>query len=331
MNNPKRILLINFGGIGDEILFLPVIQSLKKSFPECSLTLCLEGRSKAFLGLNDLLDESFFADIKTKNKYSEMIKLWFKALTGNYDAVISSGASPLISVLLFMTGIKRRIGYKTCRLSEKLLTDAVDLNQEQYAAKMYFDLIKPLTSAEFELPSIKTEHTERKKDVIIVHPGVSAISVSKNIQKTFGGDVWALITDRIIAAGKKVCLVGGPDDTKCIKEIRKNLKSADSPDFTDMFGQTKNFFDLVNLIAGSEALVCSDSAPMHVGVATNTKTVAIFGPTNEKKLIPTSDKFFAIKNDSDCRPCLWHKRQTTCKELKCLDINIDDIIDAICK
>ena len=30
----KKILFINFGGIGDEILFLPVIQGLKKSFPD---------------------------------------------------------------------------------------------------------------------------------------------------------------------------------------------------------------------------------------------------------------------------------------------------------
>ena len=42
----KRILFINFGGLGDEILFLPTIQSVKKEFPNSQITLALEERSK---------------------------------------------------------------------------------------------------------------------------------------------------------------------------------------------------------------------------------------------------------------------------------------------
>ena len=42
----KRILFINFGGLGDEILFLPTIQSVKKEFPNSRITLALEERSK---------------------------------------------------------------------------------------------------------------------------------------------------------------------------------------------------------------------------------------------------------------------------------------------
>lgn len=329
MNTPEKILLINFGGIGDEILFLPVLQSLKQKFPDCKITLCLEGRSKAFLGLTDLVDNYFFADIKTKNKYIQMIKLWFKALTGGFDTVISSGASPLISLLLFFTGIKSRTGYKTNKLSEILLTNAVELNKNQYAAKMYFDLVKPVTNGEFELPKIKNDNCERFSDTVVVHPGVSAISISKKIYKTFDGKIWAEITDKLIEKGKKVCLAGGPDDTKCIKEIRACLKSKDNPAFCDMFGKTKNIFDLVKLIGSAEVLVCSDSAPMHIGVATNTKTVAFFGPTDDKKLLPDSPNFKAVTNNCDCRPCLWEKRQTSCSELKCLDINIEDIVNAV--
>ena len=36
MKTPKKILMVNFGGIGDEILFLPAISSLKKEFPNMS-------------------------------------------------------------------------------------------------------------------------------------------------------------------------------------------------------------------------------------------------------------------------------------------------------
>ena len=38
----KKILAINFGGLGDEILFLPALISLKKEFPDSKITLALE-------------------------------------------------------------------------------------------------------------------------------------------------------------------------------------------------------------------------------------------------------------------------------------------------
>ncbi|MCD7879611.1 MAG: glycosyltransferase family 9 protein [Candidatus Gastranaerophilales bacterium] len=329
MENYKNILLINFGGIGDEILFMPVIQSLKRSFSDSKITLCLEGRSSSFIGLTSLIDNHFCVDIKTKNKYIEMLKLYYKALTGRYDLVISSGANPLIAVLLFFTGIKTRVGYKSSKLSEKLLTYPVVLNKNQYASKMYFDLVKPITGAEFEYPCIDIKDSDKIPDSVLIHPGVSLISISKNIIKTISAEKWALLIKKLLEKGKKVYLAGGPDDNKCITQIRENLKDCDLTNFTDMFGKTKNIIELAQLIKKCEVLVCSDSAPMHIGVATQTRTIAIFGPTDEKKLLPESEKYTAIKNESNCRPCLWEKRLTTCNDLSCLDIDITKIIELI--
>lgn len=329
MNSFKNILLINFGGIGDEILFMPVIQSLRKTYPQAKITLCLEGRSSAFIKLTNLLDNYFYVNIKTKNKYVEMLKLYFKALIGGYDLVISAGANPLIALLLFFTGIKTRVGYNTSSIAKKVLTHAVTLNKNQYASNMYFDLVKPITNGEFELPHIKVENFEKNKNSVLIHPGVSKISIIKNITKTFSAQKWAEIIKMLLKAGKNVYLAGGPDDTECIEAIREELKNEDLTNFTDMFGKTKNIFELVELIKKSEVMICSDSAPMHIGIATETKTIAIFGPTDDETLIPKSDKIIPLKNNVDCRPCLWAKRQTTCDNLKCLDIDINQILNLI--
>ncbi len=329
MNKFTNILLINFGGIGDEILFLPVVQSLKKKFPQSKITLCLESRSRAFLDLTTKIDDYFFVDIKTKNKYFEMLKLYFKALFGKYDLVISSGSNPLISILLFFTGIKTRIGYKTSKLSEKLLSFSVKLNKNQYSSMMYFDLVRPVTNSDFELPFLDFPEVERKQNTVLIHPGVSKISVMKKNIKTFSADKWAELIKLILTTGKQVILVGGPDDFDCISKIREQLQGADLSNFIDMYGKTKNIIDLVKIIKQSEVLICSDSAPMHIGVSTDTKTIAIFGPTDDSVLIPKSDKFIAIKNNVDCRPCLWEKRLTTCDELSCLNINLEKIVELI--
>src|SRR5574344_1011247 len=106
MEDIRKILVINFGGIGDEILFLPTLISLKKAYPNAKITLALEPRSKGIKVLTDTIEELFFVDIKSKNKYVELLKLIFFARKNHFDAVVSSGGSVFISVILFLSGIK---------------------------------------------------------------------------------------------------------------------------------------------------------------------------------------------------------------------------------
>ena len=151
MTKLMKILLINFGGIGDEILFLPTILSLKKEFPNSVITLALEPRSCGIADLSDKIDRVIKVDLKNGNKYIELMKLVFKAWFGRYDIVISSGANRMIPILLLMMFVPKRYGYDSGKLSRLLLTKAVQLNKNQYAAMMYHDLINPLTSPQVNL------------------------------------------------------------------------------------------------------------------------------------------------------------------------------------
>ena len=330
MNNKiNKIFIINFGGIGDEILFLQTIISLKKTYPEAKITLCLEKRTKSIKDLTDLIDELYFVDIKGKNKYSELLKMVLKARFGKYDAILSSGGNKLISVLLFMTGIKTRIGYNTGKLSQMLLTNAVELNKNQYASKMYHALAMPLTSEVTELPEINVQSQEKIENSILIHPGVSQMSIKKGIIKTVPAQTWAKVLKLLVEQGKHVILTGGPDDKECIDIIKKECGTFDYDDYTK--GQIKSLKDLAELIGKSEKFLCSDSAPLHVAVAMNTRTYAIFGSTDENKLIPQADFVTAIKSKKHCplAPCLWERRQTSCAELTCLDISAEEIVEIV--
>ena len=68
----NKILAINFGGIGDEIFFLPTLLSLKKEFPNSKITLALEPRSKSVKDLTNIIDELILIDPKGSNKYFEI-------------------------------------------------------------------------------------------------------------------------------------------------------------------------------------------------------------------------------------------------------------------
>ena len=328
MTKRNKILAINFGGIGDEIFFLPTLISLKKEFPDSHITLALEPRSKGIKTLTDTIDDLVLVDVKGKNKYLEMLKLIISARKGHFDMVISSGGNKFISILLFLTGIKKRYGYYTGKLSSMLLTHAQPLNKNQYACSMYHDLIRTITSHNTDLPQIKVEKREIVTNSVLIHPGVSKMSVMKNCIKTVPPKTWAKVIDLLVAEGKKVMLTGGPDDEDCIKEILENVRTQN---FENLYGTTKNLNELAQLISSAEKFLCSDSAPLHIAVALGVKTYPIFGPTNDKTLIPQTPQVVPIKANDNCelKPCLWAKRMTTCEKLDCLKITPSMIAETI--
>lgn len=324
----KRILFINFGGLGDEILFLPTILSVKEQFKDSEITLALEERSRGITSLTDVINKTLFANIKGKKKYFELFKLLLKIWNNKYDMVISSGSNKFISVFLFMTFIKEKYGYNTGKLSKILLTKAIDLNKNQYAVDMYHDLAKYVTNIRTELPILSIQKKPVIENSILIHPGVSKISVQKGMIKTIQPNQWAEVIEQLANSGKHVLLAGGPDDKECIDTIQKLVPPEK---YENLFGQTKNLRELAELISSAEIFLCSDSAPLHIAVALGIKTFVIFGSTDDKKLIPQNNNVIAVKADCNCplQPCLWERRQTTCNELSCLQIPTDKIINTI--
>jgi len=338
--NQKSIALINFGGIGDEILFLPVVESLKKEFEEdcaakagadAKITLVLEPRSASIVELTPLIDEVIKCDIKAGGlkKYFNIFGMLREVWRGRFDLLITSGSSPFVAVLAFLTGIKKRYGYKS--KTSFLLTKAVPLNKNQYASNMYHDLLSPLFKDDCTLPSIKAPKKFEKpfkganSNFIAIHPGVSKMSVQKNMFKCPDEFFWRGLIGELLERGEKVVLLGGPDDKEIIEQITRNLQP--TANFTNLYGKTKSLLDMADVINYSKTFICVDSAPMHIGVALNKNLIAIFGPTDENKLIPKRDNFKVVKAECSCRPCLWEKRQTTCETLDCLKIDPKAVVE----
>ena len=197
---------------------------------------------------------------------------------------------------------------------------------------MYHDLISPITEHKTELPEINVTSQEKISNTVLIHPGVSKMSVNKGMIKTVGADVWADAVSLLLGQGKHVMLAGGPDDKEVIEGILAKV-DVNSPNFTNYYGKTKSLKDLAVLIGQAEKFVCSDSAPLHVGVAMKTRTYVIFGPTDDKMLIPQSNLVTPIKANDNCpiKPCLWAHRQTTCEKLDCLKITAQDIVNVVLK
>lgn len=299
-----RLLAINFGGIGDEILFLPVLAAIKKAFPSWHITLLLEPRSRTVAEITNLIDEVKLFDIKKRPLLpGDYLSLLNILQSGNYQTVISSGSSPLVACLLFASGIRRRIGYESGALSHLLLSRAIKLNKNQYAANMYHDLVQGLdlnqepvlpqvTIPESNLLSMQGLLNNFSGQKILIHPGTSKLAVQKGIIKTWPAVNWArLIKKLLLRENVQVILAGGPDDHETIAGINQVL-AQELPDlatiksFVCAYGATKSLADLAALISLANLFICVDSAPMHIAVALQKPLLALFGPTAPGHLLP---------------------------------------------
>lgn len=320
---PRKLLAINFGGLGDEVLFLPTLQSIKRTHPSWHITLLTEPRARSISQVTDLIDDNISFDIKKRPlkplDYFNLVKM---LRGGKYEIVVSSGSSPQVAALLFLSGIPTRVGYSTNSAARLLLTNGVRLSQDQHATLMYHDLVKGLgINEEAKAPTAKVDPVAkaRMKELldastaggadhllrVLIHPGTSQLALQKGIIKTWSPDEWTGLIKRLLErTDTQVIVAGGPDDAETISDIENRLKAANAlPNerLVMAYGKTGSLTELVGLIDLCDLMVCVDSAPMHLAVALSKRLVALFGPTDPKKLLWPNEKFIALRDEEMAR------------------------------
>ena len=349
-----RALFINPGGIGDQILLLPTVKIFKESFPNYEIDLICEPRSAIIGELTNLYRKVKTFDFKESNP--NIFKLRKTIRARYYKYLFLTGASSKANLVAALSNAEVKVGFYNGIFSNFLLTNPVKLNTNQYASNTCAQLLTPIipgiekriqieslipeiklspTSIEWARetlnPRIKERYFAKK---IFIHPGVSKLSIKKNILKSWAPKNWVTLIEKLLEdQNNTVILLGGKDDTETIAEIHKKFS---------FFAKPKNFLDftsfdlsierLAALISSSDLLVCVDSAPMHIAVALGKKLVAFFGPTDPKKLLPVDPRFHAVHVDNlECRPCLFDKRKESCSTPQCLNVTPELMLNAIKK
>jgi ADP-heptose:LPS heptosyltransferase len=329
INRKKKLLFIHTGGLGDIILLYPALKILKEKLGEESeIDLLVENR--AFAGSKELFNELHTVDkVKVfdfKGKFSFFKIAQLMSEIRGYDTIISSGSSPLIAVLLYLSGAKTRIGFKS--KTHKLLTHAVEIKKNTYTPRMLYELVKPIVGEDVKeslIPTINKIYGENPVEELsencyfLLHPGVSQLSITKKVLKTPGPKFWVDFINKLakLYPHKMVVLMGGPDEAESNKKIAEEVHAKN---FLNISSRKFNIIQLADLIGLSELFVCLDSAPMHLAIALNAKTISLFGPTDPSLLVPPIGKdLIVFKVDNLlCQPCLWRDRAVVCNMPLCL-------------
>lgn len=290
----NKILFITLSNIGDVILTLPVLDSLKQKFPDAKITVMSGPRSSQIFQDNPGINRLIVYDKHVK--LGEKIKLFNLLKKDCFDLVVDLRNS-LFGALL-------PAKYKTSPFTRipKSIKHAKDRHLYKLDRLLNPDSKLPTKSSFFYADSGEKGYTNGilRKNNISENDRIAVISCgARSHTKRWPKEKFAeLIPVLSKEFGFKVILAGDKDDVSINKYITDNLKIA----VLDSTGKT-TLAQLSFLLKKAVLVVTNDSAVLHLASYLNRPVVAIFGPTDEKKYGPWSGNSAVVKKEIFCRPC----------------------------
>jgi heptosyltransferase II len=303
-----KILLVQTSFLGDNILSTPVIAGVKALYPSSELSVLTTPLAAPIYSSNPDISETLLFDKRRDHagiiglrRCAQMIR------AKKFDIAYSLHRSARTALLLFMSDIPTRIGFKEATLSF-LYTSTKRRPVDVHEVVRNVSLLAPEydsqnTSAKLVLPAANSPRS------IFEELHGSAI---ENYTVLVPGSVWATKrwsaheyrkTARCLSeAGKTVVLLGAPDELEIARQV------ADGLSVVNLTGKT-SLAQMFTLIRHADLVVCNDSMSLHVASAFKVPTVVVFCATSPLfGFGPWQNQKARIveKSDLHCKPCRRH-------------------------
>lgn len=306
-----NILIIQTAFIGDVILATPMVTELANQYPDANIDVLAIPAGKEVWKNNPFIRNIICYD---KNGSDKGFKAFWRVIKsiklGKYDWVISPHRSLRSGLISYCSGAEMRTSFDKST-GAKIFYNRLVPYRQIHEIERNLSLIKNDYSTEIK-PSIFPEKAEVDNieeilsknriniSFVVVAPG-SAWKTKRWPENKFLRLCHSLDDNDI-----QVILIGGESDKEISERIYQN-----STNCLDLTGKL-NIRESYQVIKKSKCLVTNDSAPLHLGSAAGTPTVAIFGATvPEFGFGPYGNQKSVILgvNGLDCRPCGIHGSQ----------------------
>lgn len=271
----NRTLAILAGGLGDKLMDLPAVQSLRREFPHKELTLVVIGPIPPFFAAQ--------ADRVIQVALKKPSALHREALRG-YDAVFVNSIGVFdvhCEVAAFLSGAADLRGPRFAHIPE---------SRTVYTRPYIFDqgheTVINLCGAgghttEERVPYRLTFPDEpRPKGAnppdVIFHPGSSATGLTNR----WPAEHYAALAQALRAAGYSVLAIGTPGETALLEELQ-TLSEGALETRTDLSMEA-----LARLLAQTRLVVANDSGIGHLAAAVGAPLITIMGANRPEKVAP---------------------------------------------
>lgn len=272
-----RIVALVPGKIGDQILFFPTLDNLKRVYPDAQIDVVVEPGSKAAYRVCKSVTDAITFDFKDRNSLADWGNLIGLLRDREYDIAISPQSQFSSNLLLWLTGIPTRVGYKGN--GSFFLTDTVLLKSPQQPAARYHDLLQglaknsPVPALNINVPASDITWSETEQQRLgINESGYVAFydSQSPDVDSTYPVTFWRQIVQSLQEKQPNIPVVVIQDASN---ELFVKSMLAFFPNLKVIF--PADMGKLAATIASANLLICTDSAPMYLALAVQTYTVAL--------------------------------------------------------
>ena len=328
----NKILIRATNWIGDAILTLPAIASIRATYPQAHLAVLAKpwvaDIYKLFSDVNEV--------IIYENKYDHAIGVFRLAQLlrkRKFDAAILLQNAIEAAIISSAAGIPVRAGYDSDGRGI-LLTHRVSRSKEIKALHQidyYLEMVKALgcvtVNKELHLET-KINRLDAQRVLQKWIPGLQNGIIGLAPGATYGPakrwlpERFAAVADKIAQVFPgRIILLGGKSDANTAEELRRLAQT----DLLNLAGKT-NLAEAIYLISQCRLFISNDSGLMHIAGALNIPTIAIFGSTNPATTSPVGAQSVVIHREVPCSPCL---KKTCPTDFRCMQlISVEDVWEA---
>jgi ADP-heptose:LPS heptosyltransferase len=329
----QSVLVIHQGALGDFVLALPALESLRKAFPQAKSAIM------GYPRILELVEKRFYADNILSVDQKGMAS--FFVPEGSLDPGLCQFFKKFDLIVVFgrdgegaVVKNLRRVGEgrilhidsfppkdEKVHLTDHLLSQLVryGFSRSRSNPRLYLNESDREWARDFWNKRGVTQK-ERSK-VMILHPG----SGSKR-------KVWPL--DRFLRLartlqdhpGSKMLIVLGPAEGP---EVEKAFVETGSP--APILAKGLTSLQLASVMEGCRFFAGNDSGVSHLAAALGLPAVVVFGPTDQRVWAPRGEKTLVVSRGLHCSPCS-QERFLQCEDSRCLrEVDIGDVLEGLKK
>ena len=280
MSEP-RFLVVRLGSLGDIVHTFPAVAGLRETFPKADIVWLTHPRWESLVQSSQLVTEIWAAEARSLSSLRDIIRRIREkrfAVAIDYQGLWKSAALPLFG------GVARRIGFSSKTIREFgvpiLYSDRVNCKQVHIATQngelsqragasngvAHFHLSLP---PEAEMSVAQALRSFSVTKYVVLSPGGGWVS------KCWPADRFGLLCQKIRDdLGLRCVLNFGPGEESLVASVKAAAGNADPVPYNGSLVQ------LMALLRNAVCIVGGDTGPLHLAIALDTPSVALFGPTD---------------------------------------------------
>ena len=338
-DRPLRVLVANWGHLGDVLTILPLLKYLEHHPQVGELGLLIGSWSRSLVESSDITARIHIADHwaldRSDKSTSRKVLDYFLQRTSvikelrecQYDMSIDTFSSfPSTHAITWGAAISRRVGFTSSGFGRSL-TDPFDwIPNDQILLDHQLKLLKPLLGSSYpqslpaSYPGFVSASPERvlspgRRPYIVIHMGPQDF-------KGWNPEKWISLARTLQGQGYDLIATGGPG-----REMDAARSLSEKISVRNLTGQL-SWAQFVTTVANANAVITVDSVTGHVAACFGVPAVVLTtGRTRLSLWRPNNANIVELSHSVGCAPC---HRTRGCAAMACVRrISVEDVLSSL--